>query len=153
MQLVEKTKFKINDPISKHLEGLPENWDKITIKQLLSHISGLPAIEDPNGENLIGGKGQDSAWVKGQKMPLRFEAVEEFNYKAENYLLIQKLIEKYGESAFEKFIEKNQFVLQKWTGQHLATHLTLLKTKAHRTLIIILTKQSGIMLKATSYWK
>ncbi len=109
MQLVEKGKFKISEPISKHLDQLPENWSEITIKQLLGHTSGLPDIEDPINGDLIGGKGQDSAWVKVKKMPLRFKAGEEFNYNATNYLLIQKLIEKYGESTFEKFIKKSQF--------------------------------------------
>jgi len=109
MQLVEKDKFDISDPISDHLDGLPKNWSDITIKQLLSHTSGLPNIEDPNSGDLIGGKGQDTAWVKVQKMPVMFKAGEEFNYNATNYFLIQKLIEKYGECTFEEFVKKNQF--------------------------------------------
>lgn len=109
MQLVEKEKFQISEPISKHLEGLPESWDGITIEQLLSHTSGLPDIEDPNSEGLVGGKGQDSAWIKVKKMPLRFKAGEKFNYNATNYLLIQKLITKYGERPFEDFVRENQF--------------------------------------------
>ena len=109
MQLVEKDKFNISDPISDHLDGLPEKWSEITIKQLLSHTSGLPDIEDPIDGELIGGKGQDSAWAIVRKMPLRFKAGEEFNYNATNYLLIQKLIEKYGDGTFEEFVKKNQF--------------------------------------------
>lgn len=113
IQLMEKGHFEINHPISMHLNGLPENWGKITIKQLLSHTSGLPDIEDPDSEGLIGGKGQDSAWIEVQKMPLRFKAGEKFNYNATNYLLIQKLIERYGASTFEEFIKKNQFDIAK----------------------------------------
>ncbi|MGB6152930.1 MAG: serine hydrolase domain-containing protein [Pricia sp.] len=109
MQLVEKDKFNISDPISYHLEGLPEKWSRITIKQLLSHTSGLPDIEDPIDGELIGAKGQDSAWSILQKLPLRFKAGDEFNYNATNYLLIQKLIEKYGKSTFQDFVKKNQF--------------------------------------------
>ncbi|TAI48892.1 serine hydrolase domain-containing protein [Flagellimonas allohymeniacidonis] len=109
MQLVEKGKFQISEPISMHIDGLPDDWSEITIEQLLSHTSGLPDIEDPNTEGLIGGKGPDSAWVKVRKMPLQFKAGAKFNYNATNYLLIQKLIEKYGESSFEAFVKKNQF--------------------------------------------
>jgi CubicO group peptidase (beta-lactamase class C family) len=109
MQLVEEGKISISDPISTHLAGLPESWSKITIKHLLSHTSGLPDIEDPNSGGLVGGKGQDTAWVKVQKMPVMFKAGEDFNYNATNYLLIQKLIEKYSECSFEEFVKKNQF--------------------------------------------
>ncbi len=109
MQLAEKDEFNITDPISEHLKGLPENWRKITIEQLLSHTSGLPDIEDPHGEGLIGGKEQDSAWIEVQKLPLQFKAGEKFNYNATNYLLIQKLIEKYAKCPFENFVEKHQF--------------------------------------------
>jgi len=109
MQLMEKNKFNISDPISKHLAELPGNWNEITIKQLLSHTSGLPDIENPVNGDLVGGKGQDSAWVKVKKMPLRFKAGEEFNYNATNYLLIQKLIEKYSGTTFQNFIKKYQF--------------------------------------------
>jgi len=42
-------------------------------------------------------------------MPLLFKTGEEFNYNATNYLLIQKLIEKYAKDAFERFVKKNQF--------------------------------------------
>lgn len=108
MQLMEAGHINIDDPISNHLEGLPDNWGTVTVKQLLSHTSGLPDIEDSDSDGLIGGKGQDSAWVKVRQMPLRFKAGDEFNYNATNYLLIQMLIEKYGECSFEEFVEKNQ---------------------------------------------
>nr|WP_299340561.1 serine hydrolase domain-containing protein [Allomuricauda sp.] len=109
MQLVEKNKMNIADPISRHIKGLPNSWGQITIKQLLSHTSGLPDIEDPVSGDLIGGKGQEHAWILVQKMPLQFEAGEKFNYNATNYLLVQKMIEKYCDCPFEKFIEQEQF--------------------------------------------
>ncbi|MEN2402097.1 serine hydrolase domain-containing protein [Flavobacterium sp. MC2016-06] len=109
MQLVEKDKLKIEDPISNYLDDLPINWRQVTLKQLLSHISGLPDIEDSTTDELVGGKGQDSAWIKVQKMPLQFKPGEDFSYNATNYVLIQKIIEKYGGMPFEQFIKVNQF--------------------------------------------
>ena len=44
MQLVEQNKIKLNDPINKYLNDLPADWQKITVDQLLTHISGLPEI-------------------------------------------------------------------------------------------------------------
>lgn len=109
MQLVEEDKINLQRPISDYLDGLPASWQKVTIVQLLSHTSGLPDIEDPNNGELVGRKGQDTAWVQVQKMPLQFEAGDDFSYNATNYLLIQKIIEKYGDMPFEEFIQKRQF--------------------------------------------
>ena len=109
MQLEEQNKLILSDSISKHIHNLPSHWNPVTIEQLLSHTSGLPDIEDTVKDELIGGKGQDSAWLEVQKMPLQFSPGEEFSYNATNYLLIQKIIEKYGQSSYEEFIEVNQF--------------------------------------------
>lgn len=109
MQLVEDGKINLTNPISNYLEKLPLEWEKITVKQLLSHTSGLPDIEDLESGGLIGGKGEEFAWNKVRKEPLQFKAGERFNYNATNYLLIQKLIEKYGGMNYERFLIEKQF--------------------------------------------
>ena len=107
MQLQEQNKLTVNDPISHHIDSIPENWKKITIKQLMSHTSGLPDIEDEKG--LIGDQGQDLAWLMVKKLPMQSEIGEKFNYNATNYFILQRIIEKCSGSSFEKFIRKNQF--------------------------------------------
>lgn len=107
MQLVEQHKLSIGDPISKYVDSIPENWKKVTVKQLLSHTSGLPDIEDEVG--LIGNKGQDSAWAMVKKLPLQFEAGERFSYNATNYFILQQIIEKCSSGPYENFVRKNQF--------------------------------------------
>ncbi|WP_430412570.1 serine hydrolase domain-containing protein [Kordia sp.] len=109
MQLVEDGKINLSNPISDYLNNLPIEWQKVTIRQLLSHTSGLPDIEDTENGGLIGGKGEEFAWEKVKNSPLRFMAGEKFNYNATNYLLIQKLIEKISGMDYEKFLLKNQF--------------------------------------------
>ncbi len=111
MQLVEKDKLQIEQPISAYLNGLPNNWKKVTVEQLLSHTSGLPDIEDPDTGDLIGGKGMETAWIEVQKMPMQFKIGEEFSYNATNYLLLEKIIEKLAGIKFVEFIQKNQFKL------------------------------------------
>lgn len=109
MQLAEKGKLQIESPISNYLDGLPQNWQKVTIIQLLSHTSGLPDIEGTSSGDLVGGKGMETAWIEVQKMPLQFEARDEFSYNATNYLLLEKLIEKLSGMSFENFVEQKQF--------------------------------------------
>lgn len=109
MQLVEEGKIYLSNPISNYFDNLPLEWQKVTVRQLLSHTSGLPDIEDSEDGGLIGGKGDSFAWNKVQKEPLQFKAGEKFSYNATNYLLIQKIIEKYGKLDYERFLQEKQF--------------------------------------------
>lgn len=109
MQLAEKGKLEIELPISNYLDALPENWQKVTTVQLLSHTSGLPDIEGTSSGDLIGEKGLETAWIELQKMPLQFKAGDKFSYNATNYLLLEKIIENISGTGFEKFVEQKQF--------------------------------------------
>src|SRR3954467_6583369 len=42
MQLVEDGRVSLDDAVSKHVDALPEAWQKVTIRQLLNHTSGIP---------------------------------------------------------------------------------------------------------------
>ena len=42
MKLVEEGKLSLDDPIAKHLPGIPEDCQAITVRHLLQHTSGIP---------------------------------------------------------------------------------------------------------------
>lgn len=42
MQLVEQDKIKLNDPISKYLDDIPVEWQKITVDQLFARHLQAP---------------------------------------------------------------------------------------------------------------
>ncbi|MEB2776106.1 serine hydrolase domain-containing protein [Algoriphagus sp. D3-2-R+10] len=142
-QLVERNEIQISEPISRYLSGLPEEWSPITIAQLLSHTSGLPDIEDPISGDLLGAKGEDLAWKKVQQIPLQFQAGEEFSYNATNYLLLQKLIEKYSTDGFEDFIKKNQFDVAEMNRTIYEDSFTVRENKSPTYCYYYLDKVSG----------
>jgi CubicO group peptidase (beta-lactamase class C family) len=109
MQLVEQGKLKLDVGISEYLTDLPEAWRSLTIRQLMSHTSGLPAILG-NWAKLIGGPGFDSAWALVQKKPMDFKPDTRFKYNQTNYVLVGKIIDKFSEMPFAEFITKNQLV-------------------------------------------
>ncbi|HYP53567.1 MAG TPA: serine hydrolase domain-containing protein, partial [Pyrinomonadaceae bacterium] len=41
MLLVEDGKLRLDDKIGRHLPGLPDAWDEITVRHLLTHTSGV----------------------------------------------------------------------------------------------------------------
>lgn len=109
MQLVESGKIKLSNPISDYLDDLPTRWKKITIRQLLSHTSGTPDIEDTKNGGLIGGKGENFAWKKVKKKSIKFTPGERFDYIQTNYVLILKLIEKVSGIGYLQFLREGQF--------------------------------------------
>ena len=107
MQLVEEGKVDIEAPISRYLDGLPEKWRAIRIRQLLAHSSGLPNIVDEKG--LIGGASDAEAWAKVQTLPMDGETGAAFAYNQTNYVLLGRIIEKLSGRSFEQFLAERQF--------------------------------------------
>jgi len=112
MQLVEQDKIKLNDPIGKYLDNLPAEWQKITVDQLLTHISGLPEILkllDPMTGNIGPLKTESVIWEKLKTLPLEFKTGEQFSYNQTNYYLLGKIIEKLTNRSFATNFEEDQF--------------------------------------------
>src|SRR5262245_49566069 len=42
MLLVEAGKLKLDDAVGPYFPGSPESWQKITVRNLLTHTSGIP---------------------------------------------------------------------------------------------------------------
>ncbi|KQM26272.1 hypothetical protein ASE57_10990 [Sphingomonas sp. Leaf11] len=108
MQLAEAGKLRTDDPVSQYLDDLPQAWRAITIRQVLSHVSGLPNIIGDK-EQVIGDGTEASAWAAVKKLPLEFKAGERYRYNQTGYVMLGRVIEKLGGMPFAAFIEKNQF--------------------------------------------
>ena len=107
MQLAEQGKLNVNDPISKYLDSLPIAWQPLTLKQLLSHTSGLPDILDD--DEMVFGGGEKAAWKRVTALPLVFKPGEKFMYNQTGYVILGKIINKLSGLHFTKFIADGQF--------------------------------------------
>jgi CubicO group peptidase (beta-lactamase class C family) len=108
MQLAEAGKLKVTDPLGKHLNDLPKEWQQITLQQVLSHVSGLPDMDDADG--LIMGKGDEQlAMAEIVKHPMVMKTGEKFIYNQTGYVLLGQIITKLSGMHFTNFIEKEQF--------------------------------------------
>jgi CubicO group peptidase (beta-lactamase class C family) len=88
MREVEAGRLDLNKPVSAYLDGLPEAWRGVTIRQLLSHTSGLPdftRMKDADTD-------EAGSWKAALARPVNFPAGERFDYCQTNYALIQKII-------------------------------------------------------------
>jgi D-alanyl-D-alanine carboxypeptidase len=94
MQLWEQGKIKLDDPVSKYVDGTPDSWSQITIANLLSHTTGLPDYA------LVPGLGLVEQWTladwkkKMATLPLDFPTGKSFAYSNSNFLLLGLVAEK-----------------------------------------------------------
>lgn len=107
MQLVEAGKLDLSAPVSRYLDGLPQAWQGVTIRQLLTHTSGLPNILDNESGGLIAGD-EAASWIKVTSLPVEFAPGEKFSYCQTNYLLIGRIIDKLSGEHFTDLITANQ---------------------------------------------
>ncbi|HVT11468.1 MAG TPA: serine hydrolase domain-containing protein [Fimbriimonadaceae bacterium] len=94
MQLWEQGKIKLDDPLSKYVDGMPDTWKEITITNLLSHTSGLPDYALVPGLGLIEQWTLQDWMAKMTKLPLDFPTGKGFGYSNSNYLLLGVIAEK-----------------------------------------------------------
>ena len=100
----------INERVEDFLpnrKDLPDSWRKLTLKQLLSHTSGIPDQIDyqiylaPESEKFV----IDALKEK----PFSAESGEESKYNATGFLMIRIIIEKLANQEFESYMQKQYF--------------------------------------------
>lgn len=109
MQLVEAGKLDLDAPIATYLEKLPEAWSGVTVRQALTHTSGLPEIVDDNTRPIDGLVDPDAAWARVQQNPLMFAPGAGYRYNQTNYVAMGKIIAKLSGKSFSDFVRERQF--------------------------------------------
>jgi CubicO group peptidase (beta-lactamase class C family) len=116
MQLYEQGKIDLNSPVKTYIPDYPgKGADKITIRQLLNHTSGLPYIGPKSKEEAVE-KGMeefqiphtiDDAIRKYYSYDLVNEPGKVFSYNNGEYIILGKIIENiYGKSYEEVLIQQ-----------------------------------------------
>jgi CubicO group peptidase (beta-lactamase class C family) len=112
MQLVEEGKVDLAAPVSRYLDGLPDAWQPVTVRQLLTHVSGLPdilSISDPTAGRIVGNGSDEAAWAKLVTLPMDFKTGERFSYNQTNYVLLGMIIAKLRGKPFADVFAEQQF--------------------------------------------
>jgi len=123
LQLVEAGKVSLDAPVSRYLDGLPAAWSAITVRELLTHTSGLPnyrlaldfaKLSDPKYKQpnavvaLLAGKLLD------------FPPGTRFEYSNTNYHLLGRLIEKVSGQSYGAYLASHQFQVAGMTATRLS---------------------------------
>ncbi|WP_428304698.1 serine hydrolase domain-containing protein [Lacipirellula sp.] len=111
LKLAEEGKLSLDDPISKHLPGIPDNCQEITVRHLLQHTSGIP------GKNSTG-SGTDLAKVLPTFLeggPLTTPG-EKHEYWNQGYSLLSEVIANASGKPYTEYCREAIFTPCKMTS-------------------------------------
>lgn len=113
MQLVEAGKLKLEDKLIDHLPYFrmrDKNYQKITLKQILNHSSGIPDVEDYEWDKPQLDEGAAERYVKSfGETELDFKPGKEFSYSNASFDILADVIAKASGMSFEEYMRKNIF--------------------------------------------
>lgn len=107
LQLVDAGKIQLDDPVGKYLPEVKlddSRWSQVTVRQLLSHTSGIPnpTIVSP-ANNLKAGVDRLHDWK------LQSNPGEKYAYSNANYWILARLVEKASEMEFSQYLKQKVF--------------------------------------------
>lgn len=121
LQLAEEGRLGLDEPLRTYLPKFPgEGTDRITVRQLLNHTSGLPN-SDAEIKSYAGARFQGldqyqrafspdglvARWARG---PLRFEPGTKFEYNNADYIVLGRLLEAAWKKPFETVLRERILV-------------------------------------------
>ena len=112
MMLVEEGKITLDDKITARLPDLPPAWGAVTVRDLLSHTSGIKSYTSVKDFHKTARKDYTHREILDlvAKEPLEFAPGEKWNYCNTGYFLLGMLIEnvtgkKYGDFLSERIFK------------------------------------------------
>jgi CubicO group peptidase (beta-lactamase class C family) len=106
MVLVEGGKLGLDDSIGTHLQDLPEAWRGVTVRQLLSHTSGIKSYTSVPGFQKTVRKDFAKREILDMvtKEPAEFAPGEKWSYCNTGFFLLGMLIEEVSGQSYPDFM-------------------------------------------------
>jgi len=106
MLLVDRGKLSLDDTLDKFFPGFPAYGNKITVRHLLTHTSGLPAYDEdliPKGTTLQLDD-LDVLHILMDTKEARFAPGEKFEYSNSGYAMLGLIVEVAADKPFHEFM-------------------------------------------------
>ncbi|MDY6994370.1 MAG: serine hydrolase, partial [Pseudomonadota bacterium] len=105
MRLVQEGKIDLVDTLPKFFDGVPTEKQDITIKQMLSHTSGLSGTVGSDYDNISKEDLIEAAFNR----PLDYQPGTDYGYSNLAFSLLAIIIEKVSGLSYEKYLSRNIF--------------------------------------------
>jgi CubicO group peptidase (beta-lactamase class C family) len=111
MMLQERGKLSVSDLVCKYVSDCPAAWQPITIRNLLTHTSGIPNYTAlPDFRNFGRTPMTPAAIVDLFKnQPLDFAPGDKYSYSNSGYILLGYIIERASGKSYQDFLRENIF--------------------------------------------
>jgi len=115
MMLVEEGKVGLDDKLSKYLDGTPTSWKDVTVRNLLTHTSGIADYTDSEYTkaggliNLRGDYTEAELYQRFVQLPLDFEPGTKWKYSNTGYALLGFVIHKVTGEFYGDFLQERIF--------------------------------------------
>jgi len=106
---VEDGKLALDDPISKYFPDAPAGWSRITIRNLLTHTSGIPGYSSKD-VNSCSDYSEDELLKIAYGLPLEFEPGSRWSYSNTGYLLLGFIIRRVSGRFYGDLLRDRVFV-------------------------------------------
>lgn len=139
MQLVENEKISLDDKIESYVDSIPASWKPITIRQLLTHTSGLadyfqaPAWSWKNSWRLD--LTHREFLQMCSKSPMAYQPGEKMKYCNTGYYLLGMVIEKASNMSYAEYL-----------SQHIFKPIGMSHSQRDRSQLVIHDRASGYTL-------
>jgi CubicO group peptidase (beta-lactamase class C family) len=137
MMLVEEGKIGLEDKITKYFPDAPASWNDITIRELLSHQSGIKNYTDGKDVDFRKDYTEDELLKIAESLPLDFPPGSDWSYSNTGYVVLGILIHRvtgqfYGDFLHDRIfaplgmktrvISESDILLNRASGYQLANH-------------------------------
>jgi CubicO group peptidase (beta-lactamase class C family) len=107
MLLVQEGRLRLDDPVSKYLEGTPASWKPITIRHLLTHTAGL--VREPPGFDPSKIRSDADVIRSAYGVPLRFAPGDKYEYSNVGYFALGEIIRRVSGQPWTEYLDVKVF--------------------------------------------
>lgn len=103
MNLIQEGKIDLNNSILNYVPKAPRKWREVTVKQLLSHSSGIPQYQGPH-------QSWNNVWNKLAKKPMQFQPGTAVKYNNFGFNLLGRAIENVSHQSLGDYLAQTIFI-------------------------------------------
>jgi CubicO group peptidase (beta-lactamase class C family) len=104
--LQQQGKLHVQDRLCAYIPNCPSPWQDITIKEVLTHTSGIPAPDDSDLSPV-----SPETWIASfNALPLEFPPGSQYDYCSTCYQILAYLVQKVSNEPYTRYVQ--QMILQ-----------------------------------------
>ena len=143
LQLQERGKLKVGDPICRYLENCPQSWQGVTLHHLLTHTSGIPNFTSlPEWDEKLAMLSYTRPELVAlfRDLPLKFAPGEKFDYSNSGYALLGLIVERVSGQRYDQYL-----------GEHIHKPVGMTHTRHGDTRALLPGRASGYYSVGTDF--